>query len=893
MMKQYQQSKNDIPEDAILLFRMGDFYEMFFEDASRASKILNITLTKRGGVPMSGFPYHSLEKHLPIMLKAGVKVAIAEQMEDPKFAKGLVKRQITRVITPGTVMDGAALMPDKNNFLVAIVAGKKDFGLASLDISTGEFKVTEFATMEKIETELSRLGAKECILPKNSYEKWQQEAAMPLTDRGFVWTPLDDWIFAFDVAEELLKRQFKVASLDGFGCRGLRSAVCAAGAVLHYAVENLRQDAAHIKKLAVYNDKSYLELDAISQRNLELVDSMFGNDKSNTLLGVLDKTSTSMGGRLLRDWILRPLFEKDKITARLDSVEVLRDDPLTLTELRETIAAVRDLERITARLNVGSANARDMLALAYGISQIPPVKTLLSNFDTVLFEELRTRLHELPEMSERILATITDEPPVSLTDGDIIRSGFNEELDELRRASTDGKSWLSNIQKNEQERTGIKNLKVKYNKVFGYYIEISKSNLDMVPEDYIRKQTLVNAERFITPELKEIESKILGAEDKSKALEYQLFQNLRSYVVEFTAGIQESAAALATVDVICSLSECARIYNYIRPHIREDETLVIKGGRHPVLDAVMQGERFVPNDTLLDSDENRIMIITGPNMAGKSTYIRQTAMLVLMAQMGSFIPAAQAVIGLVDRIFTRVGAADDISRGQSTFMVEMVETANILNHATDKSLVILDEIGRGTSTFDGLSIAWAVAEFLHDTPGSRARTQFATHYHELTEMALTRRGVKNYNIAVKEYGEKIIFLRQIVPGGTDKSYGIHVAKLAGLPDKIISRANEILENLENSAMSKDGDVVLAMHHNYGNPVEYSSGFEDDGTGFFGVTEPKDKKGKTDKAEKTEKSKPLKSKKQKKAGQERKAKSETPEVETPEIEGDGSFQPMLF
>ena len=878
MMKQYQQSKNEIPDDAILLFRMGDFYEMFFEDASKASAIMNITLTKRGGVPMAGFPYHSLEKHLPVLLKAGVKVAIAEQMEDPKLAKGLVKRQITRVITPGTVIDDAALMPDKNNFLVAIVSSKNKFGLASLDISTGEFKVTELDSISKIETELARLGTKECILPQSEYNQWQKDDDFPITDTNFTWTPLEDWVFSFDVAEELLKRQLKVASLDGFGCRGLHVVVCAAGAVLHYAVENLRQDANHVKKLSVYNDHAYLELDSISQRNLELVDTMFGGGKTNTLLGVLDKTSTSMGGRLLRDWILRPLFEKDRITARLDAVEALRDDPLTLAELRETIGSIRDLERIIARLNIGTANARDMLALANGLVMIPAVKTLLSNFDTVLLDELQASLHNSPDLTDHILNTLAEEPPATLTEGGIIRTGFNTELDELRSASTEGKSWLSDIQKKEQERSGIKNLKVKYNKVFGYYIEISKSNLNMVPEDYIRKQTLVNAERFITPELKEVESKILGAEDKSKALEYQLFQKLREFVLEFTGKVQESAAALAKIDVICALTECARVYSYTRPHIKEDETLIIEGGRHPVLDAVMQGERFVPNDALLDGDENRIMIITGPNMAGKSTYIRQTAMLVLMAQMGSFIPADRASIGLVDRIFTRVGAADDISRGQSTFMVEMVETANILNHVTSKSLVILDEIGRGTSTFDGLSIAWAVAEFLHDMPGSQARTQFATHYHELTEMALTRRGVKNYNIAVKEYGDKIIFLRQIVPGGTDKSYGIHVAKLAGLPDSIISRANEILENLENSAMSKDGDVVLAMHHNHGNPVKYAAGFDDNTSNFFGVTEAK-------------KNQPVKENKPVFAPESRQIEQQVEKND--EIISSDSFQPMLF
>ncbi|MCP3965042.1 MAG: DNA mismatch repair protein MutS [Lentisphaerae bacterium] len=812
MMKQYQQAKSEIPEDAILLFRLGDFYEMFFTDAAKASAIMGIALTKRGGIPMCGFPYHNLEVQLPKLLNAGVKVAIAEQVEDPKLAKGIVKREITRIITPGTVVDSSVLQPEKNNFLAALCAGKKTYGLASLDISTGEFKVTELDTIDKVETELLRLGVRECLLAESLHAQWEKENCIPAQGTKLLWTPLDDWVFAFDCAEESLKRQFDAASLDGFGCRGLKAGVSAAGAVLHYATENLRQNATHVKKLRVYSSTSYMELDSISQRNLELVEPMFGNGKAGTLLGVLDKTCTPMGGRLLRDWILRPLFEKDAVTARLDTVEAFRDDPLSLAELREIISGVRDLERITARLNIGSANARDMLALANGLAVVPDIKHMLENFDTVLIDDLQQNIHDLPELNEHIQQTIADEPPLTLMDGDIIRTGYNERLDELRSASTEGKSWLSGVQSREQERTGIKSLKVKYNKVFGYYIEISKSNLGNVPDDYIRKQTLVNAERFITPELKEIESKILGAEDKSKALEYQLFQELREFALQFTTSIQDTAASLAVLDVLCSLAECARSYNYIRPRISEDETLYLKGGRHPVLDAYMQGERFVPNDTILDGDLNRIMIITGPNMAGKSTYIRQTALLVLMAQMGSFIPAEKATVGLVDRIFTRVGAADDISRGQSTFMVEMVETANILNHVTGKSLVILDEIGRGTSTFDGLSIAWAVAEFLHDAPECQARTLFATHYHELTEMALTKRGVKNYNVAVKEYGDQIIFLRQIVPGGTDKSYGIHVAKLAGLPQSVVSRANEILVNLENSAMGKNGEPVLAVHH---------------------------------------------------------------------------------
>lgn len=812
-MKQYQQAKSEIPDDAILLFRLGDFYEMFFEDAAKASAIMDITLTKRGGVPMCGFPYHALEMHLPRLLNAGVKVAIAEQMEDPKLAKGIVKRQITRVITPGTVIDNSVLSPERNNFLVGLAAKGDAFGLACLDISTGEFKVTELPSVSKLETELHRLGARECLVPESLLKNWEKEAIYPEADKNMLWTPLDDWVFAFDCADELLKRQFQVASLDGFGCRDLRLAVCAAGAVLHYATENLRQPAGHLKRLSSYSNSEYMELDSISQRNLELVESMFKNSRDGSLLSVLDNTVTPMGGRLLRNWILRPLYSRDAINARLDAIEALRDDPLTLAELREITGAIRDLERIIARLNIGNANARDLQALANSLNMIPEIKTLLENFSVPLLEDIHSKLHEIPELEDKIRLAIADEPPLSLTEGGIIRKGYSELLDELRSASTEGKNWLASIQAKEQERTGIKSLKIRYNKVFGYYIEISKSNLSLAPEDYIRKQTLVNAERFITPELKEIESKILGAEDKSKALEYELFQQIRDFSLGFTADIQETASALATIDVIASLTECARKYNYIRPHVTEDETLIIKGGRHPVLDASMQGERFVPNDAMLDGEANRMMIITGPNMAGKSTYIRQTALLVLMAQMGSFVPADKMTSGLVDRIFTRVGAADDISRGQSTFMVEMVETANILNHVTGKSLVILDEIGRGTSTFDGLSIAWAVAEFLHDV--SHARTQFATHYHELTELAITKSGVRNYNVAVKEYGDQVIFLRQIIPGGTDKSYGIHVAKLAGLPDKVISRANQILENLENNSMGEGGQPALIIHHEIG------------------------------------------------------------------------------
>lgn len=811
MMKQYRQIKSEIPADAVLLFRLGDFYEMFFEDAKIASPILDVTFTQRGGVPMCGVPYHALDNYLPRLLEAGKKVAIAEQAEDPRLAKGIVKREITRIITPGTVVDSSVLSPQQNNFLIALACGKDSFGLACLDISTADFRITEISNPNELETELHRLKAKECLVPESVLKKWTDEASHPYPSGKILWTSMEDWVFSYDTASEALLRHFKIASLDGFGCRDMKLGVSAAGAVLHYASENLRSATGHLRKIVTYRSDEYMVLDHISQRNLELVEPISGKDRANTLLGTLDETVTPMGSRLLREWILRPLRKVESITKRLDAIESMMGDPILLAEVREIICIVRDMERIIARLNIGSANARDLRALSSSLDAIPAVKCLLDNLDSPLINEIKANLHPLPELAARINAAIVDEPPLPLTEGGIIKPGFNAELDELRSAATEGKNWLAEIQAKEQEKTGIKSLKVKFNKVFGYYIEISKSNLSSVPYDYIRKQTLVNAERFITPELKEIESKILGSEDKSKALEYEIFQELKNFSLEFTLQIQETASALAQIDVIISLAECARKYNYCRPHISEDDTINIASGRHPVLDAKMIGQRFVPNDTVLDSTENQMMIITGPNMAGKSTYIRQTALLVLMAHMGSFIPAQSATIGITDRIFTRVGAADDLSRGQSTFMVEMTETANILNHATDKSLVILDEIGRGTSTFDGLSIAWAVAEYLHDTAGSRAKTLFATHYHELTELSMTRKGVKNYNVAVKEYGDQIIFLRQIVPGGTDKSYGIHVAKLAGLPDEVVKRAREVLENLESSSIGEHNEPVLAKH----------------------------------------------------------------------------------
>ena len=807
MMEQYLAFKKEIPPDAVLFFRLGDFYEMFFEDAVKASNAMGLVLTKRANVPMCGFPYHALETQLPVILGAGYKVAIAEQVEDPKLATKLVKRAITRIITPGTLVDNSLLSPDLNNFLTSLVFHKDVYSLASLDISTGEFKATEFQSIEKLVTEMNRLGSLECLV---SFSLKKELNAIDFENKlrhRILFTELEDYIFNYEDNEELLKKHFQVATLNGFGLKDHPLCVSCAGALLQYAETNLKQDISHINKFFYYNSEGFLELDSISQRNLELVEPLFGTDKSNTLLSVIDQTITPMGGRLLRNWLLKPLFDHDKIVARLDGVEAFLSDPLTLAELRETISCVRDIERIIARLNIGNANARDLLALGNSLEVIPGVRALVRFFDVPVLLQIFDKSVEFPELVKRIGDAISEDAPVILTDGNIIKSGYSAELDELRAASIDGKNWISSIQAREIERTGIKNLKIKFNNVFGYFIEISKSNLSLVPEDYIRKQTIANGERFITPELKELENKILGAEEKSKALELKIFQELRDFIIGFTPLIQQTAEALAELDSLMSLAETARKYGYVRPSIFDDDIIDIKGGRHPVLDAKLTGEKFVPNDVLLDTEYNRMMLITGPNMAGKSTYIRQTALLVILAQMGSFVPADSARIGLVDRIFTRVGASDDLSRGQSTFMVEMVETANILNHATNKSLVILDEIGRGTSTFDGLSIAWSVAEFLHDDPESRCRTQFATHYHELTELARIRKGINNFNVAVKEYGDTIIFLRQIVPGSTDRSYGIHVAKLAGIPDCVINRSKEILEILESNSTNPQSAVT--------------------------------------------------------------------------------------
>ncbi len=800
-MIQYKEAKAQIPADAVLLFRLGDFYEEFFEDAETVSRALDLTLTKRQGTPMCGFPYHALDSYLPRLVAAGLKVAIAEQVEDPKLVtKGIVKRQITRIITPGTMIDNALLNDDGNNFLGSVTMDKNEsLYLAALDVSTGEFSVCETGNAEKLASEIRRLGVREILSSAKLHRILMESGEFPADEKAPLWSELDEYFFDSRDGVEYLCKHFRSATLDGFGLRGKDAAAGAAAAVLRYASENLRHEAGHVTLLHFRTLSDTLELDPITLRNLEITGSLFENSRKGSLLGVLDKSVTPMGGRKLRSFLVRPLRDHDAIVRRLDAVENFVVDPLALAEFRESLRVVKDLERIVGRLNVGIATPRDLQNLGSSLESLPAIKVLLESLYARLFAECVANIGDFSELTAALLAALADELPASIGDGGVIRGGYSAELDELRSAASDGKSWLSSIQQREIERTGIKSLKVKFNNVFGYYIEVSKSNLSLVPDDYIRKQTLVNAERFITPELKELENRILGAEEKARALELKIFDSLRQMATACTADIQRSAEALAEMDAIAGFAETARLHNYCRPAIFDDDRLDIREGRHPVLDDAMGNGAFVPNDALLDGDEKRMMLITGPNMAGKSTYIRQTALLVIMAQAGSFVPARSMAVGMVDRIFTRIGAADDLSRGQSTFMVEMVETANILRHATAKSLVILDEVGRGTSTFDGLSLAWSIAEYLHDQ--ARSRTMFATHYHELTELAQTRRGVNNFNVAVREYGDDVIFLRQIIPGPADRSYGIHVAKLAGIPPAVLERAKSILELLEKNAVA--------------------------------------------------------------------------------------------
>jgi len=788
MMKQYLAIRRELPEDVLLFFRLGDFYELFFEDAKVASPILNVALTKRNAVPMCGVPHHSSQGYIAKLIKAGKRVAIAEQTTEPTPGK-IVERAVSQILSAGTINDLNLLDSNRPNYLAAVFRDGKKFGLAYVDHTTGEFEVAEFKDTTELADELERLQASE-ILHSDDQRDVIEALGSPACAQA-----VESYLFLLDQAQHSLTQHFKVQSLDGFGCQGLSAALCAAGCILQYLQFQLRRSVEHIQRLRVGQTNDVVLIDAASQSHLELVSARGGN--AHTLLSALDRTCTPMGGRKLRHWVLHPLRDLDTLTQRQDMIAAFLDEPMLLSQVRTLLKEVRDLERTSSRLSQGSGNGRDLQALATSLEIVPALKTVLSEWSTrsAMSDYLTTRLHDLTPLCQEIQRAIVDEPPMQIKEGGVFREGYLPALDELRAASTLGRQWIADLQNREIERTGIKSLKIKYNAVFGYFIEITKANVGSVPADYHRKQTTVNGERYITDELKRMEDKILGSEERSKALEYEQFIELRSRVLEHLAHIQETAEAIAVLDSLGSLAETARLFNYTRPVLNETRNLFIRDGRHPVLDQnLTSGERFVPNDVTLEPEESRLILITGPNMAGKSTYLRQTALLTLMAQIGSFLPAASAEIGLVDRIFTRIGASDDIARGQSTFMVEMNETSLILNNATERSLVILDEIGRGTSTFDGLSIAWSVAEHLHDHIG--ARCLFATHYHEITALAQSRSAVKNYNVAVKEWNQQIIFLRKILPGCAEKSYGIQVARLAGLPENVIARAKEVLQQLE-------------------------------------------------------------------------------------------------
>jgi DNA mismatch repair protein MutS len=803
LMRQYSAIKERYP-NALLLFRLGDFYELFFEDAVVASKELQITLTSRNkekgsAVPMCGVPYHAAEGYVAKLIRRGFRVAICDQMEDPRLAKKLVKREVTRVVTPGTAIDSQLLEPRENNYLAAVVERNGVAGLALVDLSTGDFRATEFCGAEsaaRLQDELDRMRPSELLLASG--------AAGPLEGRAgsgaiVTLTPLEEWVFGEEYGARLLRDHFRVATLAGYGLEGHPLAVAAAGAILHYVRETQRGSLTHLDGIHFYQQQDSLLLDPATLRNLELLDPAFGESRAATLLGVLDDCITSLGARKLKAWMLRPSLDRAELEARLDAVEELAKNTIAREELRRVLSAIQDLERLLSKVTLETANARDLLALKQSLRPLPILRTYLTHFQARRLGELHARLDELGDVHELLEKSIHPEPPVVLNEGGLIRPGYHAELDELRDLSQNSKRLLALIETRERERAGIASLKVRFNNVFGYYIEVSKPNLHLVPGDYERKQTLVNAERFTTPELKELEAKILDAEERSHALERDLFIAVRRQVAQEAARLRQTAAALAELDVLACFAHLAGERDYRRPEFSDDGELLIVQGRHPVIERVVEEGRsgkFIPNDLYMNGGPDLLLIVTGPNMGGKSTYLRQAAQIALMAQMGSFVPAARAKLPVFDRIFTRIGASDNLARGRSTFMVEMTEAATILNTATPRSLVLLDEVGRGTATFDGLAIAWAVVEYL--LTHTHAKTLFATHYHELTELAELLPGVKNYHVSVKESGSNIVFLRKVEPGSADKSYGIEVARLAGLPNTVIGRAREILTRHEQS-----------------------------------------------------------------------------------------------
>jgi DNA mismatch repair protein MutS len=853
MMAQYRRIKGELPKDALLLFRLGDFYEMFFEDAQAGAQLLNLSLTARNGVPMCGLPHHAANGYISRILKSGRKVAICDQTEEARPGK-LVNREVTQILSPGTHFDERMLVAERNNFLAAVNPSGKTYGLALVDLTTGDFLTTELENDAALLAELERLRPAEIIFPTE---------AVALRDmlRGAfqILSGYDDWTFAPETAFFTVREHFKVATLDGFGLKDRSAAIGAAGAALHYLAQNLRRDVKHLTRISYYRRSDFLTLDYTTLRHLEILEPLHHDaPRNSSLYGALNRTATPMGARLLRQWLSQPLAAVAPIQRRQEAVRTFINNSFGLDSFRQQLAKVRDLERTIGRVSTGSGNARDLVALRMALEQIPALKQTLAQVGQAsslsssdgfkelvdesdgnttgkmpvpLLPDLNFQITELPELVDLISRAIVDEPPLAIKEGGMIRDGFDDGLDELHTAQRSGKDWIAKLQADEIERTGIASLKVRFNSVFGYYIEVTKSNLDKVPAHYHRKQTVANGERFITPELKDMEGKILGAEERSVKLEYEIFQRVRESVLGSLPQIQQTASALAQLDVLGAFAETARLFNYTCPHVADDGVLQMRDGRHPVLEQQLVEERFVPNDTALASSIQssagvspaagsekpgsrdgcatfaQIGLITGPNMAGKSTYIRQVALLALLAHTGSFVPAAEARIDLVDRIFTRIGASDDLARGQSTFMVEMTETANILNNATARSLIVLDEIGRGTSTFDGLSLAWSIVEHLHNQVG--AKTLFATHYHELTELAGRLPRLKNFNVAVREWHDQIVFLRKIVEGGTDKSYGIQVARLAGVPKEVLERAKQILSNLEESELTPEGNVRQA------------------------------------------------------------------------------------
>ncbi len=803
LMTQFFKIKDQHP-DTILLFRVGDFFETFDEDAKTASKVLGITLTKRangkaGEVPLAGFPHHAIDSYLPKLVRAGFRVAVCEQVENPKFAKGIVKREVVEVVTPGAAMSDKLLDHKKNNYIAAVFLHDEIAGIAFSDVSTGEFFCYEIRETD-LRSQIEHINPTEILVSKR--QKNVLEPAINQLNSNIRITKVDDWIYTYDFGKDILLEHFNTKTLKGFGIENMNDGLISAGVVLHYLKETQKAGLSHINKIAVYNPSDYMMLDFSTKRNLEITFTIQDGAREGSLISILDKTETAMGGRLLKKWISAPLRKVEPILQRQECIAEFKSNKVLRKNIQNELKEIGDLERLISRVCTGRANPREIVGIKSSLKKIPLIKQLLDQAKTKTLNTINDSLNELQDIVEKLELSISDNPPLNISEGGIIREAFSPELDELRNLSKNAKNWIANLQKTERERAGIPSLKVGFNRVFGYYIEISNTHKSKVPENYIRKQTLVNSERYITPELKDYEDKILNAQENISSLEYELFNQIRMEVAAHTEDIQENARLIAMLDCYLSFADCAESYNYVQPVIDDSNELIITKGRHPVVEQILPpGEKFTPNDCELSNDDTQIIILTGPNMAGKSVYLRQIGLIVLLAQIGSFVPAKEAKVGLVDRIYTRVGASDNISAGESTFLVEMQEAANILNNATNKSLILLDEIGRGTSTFDGISIAWSITEFLHDNPALSAKTLFATHYHELNEMATLFQRIKNFKVEVREYDDKVIFLHKVTPGGADHSYGIQVAQMAGLPLFVTNRAKEVLENLEGKELT--------------------------------------------------------------------------------------------